>query len=73
MLAAIPSIEAFYVDNKTYAGITLEALRAIDPNVSDQIVVARSTDATYCAQLTGGPITWSERGPGGAPLPNACS
>jgi hypothetical protein len=73
LLGAIPAVEAFYVDHKTYAAITVAGLRAIDPNVSDQIAFPQANDATYCAQITDGQITWSERGPGGAPLPHACT
>ena len=73
LLAAIPAVEAFYADHKTYAAITVAGLRAIDPNVSDQVAFPHATDATYCAQITDGQITWSQRGPGGAPLPHPCT
>jgi hypothetical protein len=73
LLAAIPAVEAFYVDHKTYAAMTVAGLRAIDPSVSDQVAFRKATDATYCAQITDGQMTWSETGPGGAPLPHACT
>jgi hypothetical protein len=72
LLGAIPAIEAFQSDHHTYLGITPEALRAIDPNASDQVTV-QATDSSYCAQITNGQITWSEHGPYGVPLPQACS
>ena len=72
LLLAIPAVEAFYVDHHTYAGMTLPALRAIDANVGDRVAILSATDATYCAQATDGQITWSEQGPGGAPLPRIC-
>jgi hypothetical protein len=49
------------------------AVDAIDPNVSDQIVIAQATDTSYCTQITDGQTTWSERGPDGAPRPHACA
>ena len=73
LLAAIPAVEAFYVDHKTYAVVTFAGLRVIDPNVSEQIAFRRATDATHCAQITDGQIEWSKRGPGGAPRPHACN
>ena len=73
LLAAIPSVEAFYVDHRTYATITVAGLRAIDPTVSQRVTIFQATDATYCAQITDGSITWSQQGPGGAPVSHACS
>ena len=62
--AALPSAEAFYADNGTYAGMDAADLVAIDSGVSPPLTVAAAGAATYCLTDTVSGKTWSVAGPG---------
>ena len=62
--AALPSAEAFYADNGTYAAMDAAALVAIDSGVSPTLTVASATAGTYCLTDTVSGKTWSVLGPG---------
>ena len=62
--AALPSAEAFYADNGTYAGMDAADLVAIDSGVSPTLTVAAAGAATYCLTDTVSGKTWSVAGPG---------
>src|SRR5262245_23677173 len=62
--AALPSAEAFYADNGTYAGMDATALAAIDTGVSPTPTVASAAAASYCLTDTVSGKTWSVLGPG---------
>jgi prepilin-type N-terminal cleavage/methylation domain-containing protein len=60
--SAVPSVEAFYADNGTYAGMTLAALQAIDSGINITApVAAQQTANTYCVSSTVGGFTWVKR------------
>ena len=62
--SAVPSAEAYFADNGTYAGMTTASLQAIDPGV--QVTVLGTSNATsYCLRSTNQPYHY-KRGPGGA-------
>ena len=61
--AAIPSVEAYYADNNTYAGMTLAHLqKAYDANVRD-VTIRAATSTTYCVESTVASQTWMKPGP----------
>ena len=62
--AALPSAEAYYADNGTYAGMTPALLTAIDSGISPSLTVASAAAATYCLTDTVSGKTWSVLGPG---------
>jgi type IV pilus assembly protein PilA len=63
--AALPSAEAFYADNGTYAGMNAAGLVAIDSGLSATLTVAGTPTATaYCLTDTVSGKTWSVAGPG---------
>jgi type IV pilus assembly protein PilA len=62
--AALPSAEAFYADNGTYAAMNAAALVAIDSGVSPSLTVASAGATTYCLTDTVSGKTWSVLGPG---------
>ena len=62
--AALPSAEAFYADNGTYAAMNAAALVAIDSGVSPSLTVASAGATTYCLTDTVSGKTWSVAGPG---------
>jgi prepilin-type N-terminal cleavage/methylation domain-containing protein len=64
--SAVPSVEAYFADNGTYAGMDLTDLQAIDSGVkiTDPAVTpgaAAQTANTYCIQSTVGGLTWHKR------------
>ena len=64
--AAVPSVEAYYAENGTYAGMTLANLDDIDSGIkiTDPSVTpgaAAQTANTYCIQSTVGGKTWHKR------------
>jgi type IV pilus assembly protein PilA len=63
--ASVPSAEAFYSDNNTYAGMTTVALKAIDSGLSGALVVKSSGTGAYCLTATVGGQTAYFKGPGG--------
>jgi hypothetical protein len=68
---AIPAIEAYYADNNTYSGATLEALQEYDHGVPD-IRVVTAKDLTYCIESSVGSETYSKAGPSVEILPGPC-
>ena len=61
LLAALPAVEAYYVEHGTYAGLSVTKLRKIDANVSAALKIVVATKLRYCVQL--GAPTWFARGP----------
>ena len=72
VLNAIPAVEVYYVDHSTYAGMTLAALRRIDPNINSRLVVVRASREAYCVELTAATTIWSQVGPRGMPSFGHC-
>jgi hypothetical protein len=70
--AAIPAVEAFYADNGTYAGMTLEGLRmTYDPALPDVRIVVADPN-TYCVEADTGSESFFKAGPGAEILPGHC-
>jgi len=70
--SAIPSTEAYYSDNQTYAGMDLSALQAIDQGVKSGLVVTVTGGGTgYTLSFTQGGCTSTGTGPGGS-ITNTC-
>jgi type IV pilus assembly protein PilA len=65
---AVPSVEAFYSDNNTYANLTVAALQGYDSGLSPDVAVgpaAQQTATGYCIQATHNGFTYHLAGPGG--------
>ena len=62
--AADASLQAWYAQNQTYAGATL------DP--SYQVTFVRGDASSYCIQTAAGQALEHEDGPGGQPQPGGC-
>jgi type IV pilus assembly protein PilA len=72
--AAVPSVEAYYSTNGTYANMDLADLQAIDPSVKVDVDSSPAPGAsTYCIFNTS-PSTpvFHKRNPGGAITSGAC-
>jgi len=69
--AALPSAEAYYVDNGTYAGMTASVLRSqYDAGLAAGLtVVGTPSQSGYCLADSVDGHTWSVAGPG-APAPS---
>ena len=66
---SLPSIEAYFNDNGTYAGLTVAGLRAgYDQALPANLVVVNMTDVSYCAQTTAGGRVWKRD----EPPPRSC-
>jgi hypothetical protein len=62
--AAIPAIEAYYADNGTYAGVTLELVQQrYDALVRGVLFVGPFSRNTYCVESTVGQVTYHKQGP----------
>jgi hypothetical protein len=61
--AAIPAMEAYYADNGTYAGVSMEKLRATYDSTLPEARIALADKRTYCIESTVGGETFSKHGP----------
>ena len=70
--AGVPSAEAFYADNNTYAGATLSYLQTTYDAGVKNIVVQSVSSTTYCIESTVGAETWKKSGPGSDIVTGSC-
>jgi type IV pilus assembly protein PilA len=76
--AAIPAAEAFYADNGTYVGMTIAALKLIDPAVNLSAAPSGLSATAYCMQsdsngeTAAGNQVHRVTGPGGDIVAGAC-
>jgi hypothetical protein len=62
--SAIPAIEAYYADNGTYAGMTLELVQQrYDAAVREVLFVGPFSRDTYCVESSVGQATYHKQGP----------
>jgi hypothetical protein len=71
--AAIPAVEAYYADNNTYKGATLELLQQRYDASLRGIEIVKANDQTYCVQSTNDGFPWYKAGPTAEILPGDCS
>ena len=71
--ASIPAIEAYYADNGTYKGATLQLLQQRYDAGIRGIEIVKANDRTYCIQSTGADFPWYKAGPAAEILPGDCS
>jgi type IV pilus assembly protein PilA len=62
--AAVPSAEAYFESNDSYAGMTAAKLKAIDAGLSKYVSVQNATSTGYCLTATIGTKSWALSGPG---------
>jgi Tfp pilus assembly protein PilE len=70
--AALPALQTFAAENGGYAGLTVDALRRIDPSVASTASLRNLSASGYCLQVTVGTATASVTGPGGAITDGPC-
>ena len=68
---AVPALEAYWADHKTYAGVTVAALQKYDKSISDITIVRASRD-TYCIESGTGAEQFHRNGPAEATAPGPC-
>jgi hypothetical protein len=71
--SAIPAIEAYYADNGTYKGATLQILQQRYDSALKGIEIVKANDQTYCVQSTNDGFPWYKAGPAADILPGDCS
>jgi hypothetical protein len=71
--ASIPAIEAYYADNGTYKGVTLNALKQRYDAGLAGVQIVKANDRTYCVQSTNDGFPWYKAGPAAEILPGDCT
>ena len=61
--AAIPGVEAFFADQSTYSGMTVDFLQSNYDQGIKGITIPTATSSTYCVQSVVGGKTWKKNGP----------
>jgi hypothetical protein len=70
--ASIPAIEAYYADNGTYEGATLEGLRSVYDAALPDVLVVEANDQSYCVESTVGSSSYFKAGPASDIFPGHC-
>ena len=71
--ASIPAVEAYYADNGTYKGLTLELLQQRYDAGVQGITVVKANDQTYCIESDAGGFPWHKAGPAADIVPGDCN
>jgi hypothetical protein len=71
--ASIPAVEAYYADNGTYKGLTLELLQQRYDAGVQGITIVKANDQTYCIESDTGEFPWFKAGPTADVQPGVCS
>jgi hypothetical protein len=71
--ASIPAVEAYYADNGTYKGATLELLQQRYDAGIQGITVVKANDQTYCIESDAGGFPWHKAGPAADIIPGDCN
>lgn len=70
--AALPSLEAYFADNATYAGATYAVLHdSYDAGLAP-VTLHDLSDTGYCVESTVGSTTYSKAGPAAALVQGSC-
>jgi hypothetical protein len=73
LLSAIPSVEAYFSNNGTYAGVTADELVAsYDQSFPSAVQIVSASATTYCVQTTSGSATWHKAGPAARSEAGSC-
>src|SRR5213593_1000325 len=70
--AALPALQTFAAENGGYTGLTVDALRRIDPSVAPTASLRDLSATSFCLQVTVGTATASVSGPGGPIVDRPC-
>jgi type IV pilus assembly protein PilA len=70
--SAIPSVETYFADNNTYAGMTKSGLAAYDAGIKVSVGSTLST-TSYCVYNTVGGFAYKKAGPAADITTGACS
>jgi prepilin-type N-terminal cleavage/methylation domain-containing protein len=70
---AVPVLHAFYIDNGTYAGMTVDTLRSSYGGAIGDITIVSAGGNAYCVSATVDGATWYKAGPSGPITRTACS
>jgi type IV pilus assembly protein PilA len=70
--AAIPGVEAFFADQSTYSGMTVDFLQSTYDQGIKGITIPTANATTYCVQSVVGGKTWKKNGPAADLENSAC-
>ena len=70
---AEPAFQAFYIDNGTYEGMTVDGLRSTYSRGIANITILSTTVSSYCVSAAVGGVTWYKAGPNGPVTQTVCS
>jgi type IV pilus assembly protein PilA len=72
--AALPSVEAYYQDHTSYAGMTVAELEAgYDQGIAPGVSVLSASADTYCVRSTHGDVSFYKAGPDAGVATAACT
>jgi hypothetical protein len=71
--ASIPAVEAYYADNGTYKGLTLELIQQRYDAGVQGITIVRANDQTYCIENDASGFPWHKAGPRADIVPGDCN
>ena len=69
---AVPAFQAYYLDNGTYARMTLGRLQTTYSRGIRNITVVSANASAYCVRSTVGGRSWYKAGPGGTITTTRC-
>ncbi len=70
--SAVASVETYYQDMGTYAGVNMTSLLLIDGGIKVDTTGMAGTATSYCIQDTVGGFTFHKNGPAGDITTNGC-
>ena len=65
VVTSVPTVEAYYVDNQSYTGMTWAALHAINSGISPTLELKTVEAQSYCISDSSGSVTFHKEGPAG--------
>lgn len=71
--SVVPALEAYYADNGTYAGATVQKLQATyDAGLDDDVQIVLARERTYCVESAVGGVAYHKAGPAADITPGSC-
>jgi hypothetical protein len=72
LVQAVQAGNVYFTQNGTFAGLSADAMRAIDPALDPTVVVTWSTPADYCMQVSEGTASAHLQASQGTPQTGPC-
>jgi hypothetical protein len=72
LVQAVQAGNVYFAQNGTFAGLSADTMRAIDPDLDAAVVVAWSTPTDYCVQVSEGTMNAHLQASQGSPQTGSC-